>query len=86
MMLNQPKCRFLIASHSPEQLWIQVDEQIIWVSKVEKLLGVNIEKGLSFINHVENICNKASAKVRALSRLIKIVSTNKKKNTDECFH
>ena len=76
MMLNQPKCCILIASHSPEQLWIQVDEQIIWVPKVEKLLGVNIKKGL---NHVENICNKASAKVRALSRLIKIVSTNKKK-------
>ena len=79
MMLNEPKCHFLIASHSPEQLWIQVGEQIIWESKVEKLLGVNIDKGLSFKNHVENICNKASAKVTALCRLIKIVSKEKKK-------
>ena len=35
MMLNQPKCHFLIASHSPELLWIQVGEQVIWESREE---------------------------------------------------
>ena len=79
MMLNQPKCHFLISSHSPEHYWIQVGEQIIWESKEEKLLGVTIDKGISFNKHVEDICNKASAKVTALSRLIKIVSKEKKK-------
>ena len=79
MMLNQPKCHFLIASHSPEHLWIQVGEQIIWESREEILLGVTIDKGLKFSKHVENICNKASAKVTALARLIKVVSKEKKR-------
>jgi hypothetical protein len=46
MMLNQPKCHFLTSSNSPEHLWIQVGEQIIWESLKEKLLGVTIDKGL----------------------------------------
>ena len=79
MMLNQPKCHFLIASHSPELLWIQVGEQIIWESLAKKLLGVTIDKSLSFSKHVEIICNNASAKVTALSRLIKIIYKEKKK-------
>ena len=79
MMLNQPKCHLLIASNSPEHLWIQVGEQIIWESREEILLGVTIDKGLKFNKHVENICNKASGKVTALTRLIKIVSKEKKK-------
>ena len=79
MKSNQTKCHFLIPSSSPEFLWIQVGEQIIWESKQEILLGVNIEKNLSFYTHVKNICNKASAKVTALSRLVRIVSMGKRK-------
>ena len=79
MMLNQPKCHFLTSSNSPEQLWIQVGEQIIWESLKEKLLGVTIDKSLLFNQHVQILCNKASAKVTALGRLIKIVSKEKKK-------
>ena len=79
MMLNQPKCHFLTSSNSPEHLWIQVGEQIIWESLKEKLLGVTIDKGLLFNHHVQLLCNKASAKLTALGRLIKIVSVKKKK-------
>ena len=85
MLLNQSKCHFLIASHSPELLWIQVGEQIIWESALEKLLGVTIDKSLSFKKHVEIICNNASAKVTALSRLINIVSKEKKKTLMDAF-
>ena len=63
MKSNQSKCHFMIASHSPEQLWIQVGEQIIWESKQEKLLGVKIDKCLKFDAHVKTICDNASAKV-----------------------
>ena len=38
MKPNQTKCHFLAPSHSPELLWIQVGEQIIWESRKEKLL------------------------------------------------
>ena len=79
MKSNQTKCHFMIASPTPEQLWIQIGEQIIWESKQEKLLGLTVDKKLLFDKHVEVICNNASAKVTALSRLIRIVSMEKKK-------
>ena len=40
---------------SPEQLWIQVGEQIIWESMKEKLLGVTIDKNLLFNHHVQGL-------------------------------
>ena len=79
MKPNQPKCHLLAPSHSPEMLWIQVGEQIIWESRQERLLGVIVDKELKFKQHVENLCKKAGAKVTALGRLVKIVSWEKKK-------
>ena len=79
MKPNQTKCHFLAPSHSPELLWVQVGEQIIWESRKEKLLGVTVDRGLTFKDHIENLCKKAGAKVTALARLVKIVSREKKK-------
>ena len=79
MKPNQTKCHFLAPSNSPELLWIQVGEQVIWESRKEKLLGVIVDKGLSFQEHVESLCKKAGAKVTALGRLVRIVSKEKKK-------
>ena len=79
MKSNQTRCHFMITSPTPEQLWIQIGEQIIWESKQEKLLGLTVDKKLLFDKHVQIICNKASAKVTALSRLIRVVSGEKKK-------
>ena len=75
----------MIASPSAEEFWIQVGEQIIWESKQEKLLGVKIDKGLKFDAHVKTICDNASSKVTALSRLIRIVSMEKKKTLMNAF-
>ena len=79
MKLNQSKCHFIMASPSPELFWIKVGNQIIWESRMEKLLGNLIEKDLKFVKHVENICKKASGKVTALARLVNIVPMDKKK-------
>ena len=79
MKLNQSKCHFMIASSSPEHMWTKVGDQVIWESSQEKLLGITIDKNLKFDQHVINICKKASAKVTALSRLIKIVPLEKKR-------
>ena len=85
MKLNQPKCHFLVSSNSPEHLWIQVGEQIIWESLYEKLLGVTIDKELKFYKHVQNICKQAGAKVTALARLINIVSMEQKTTLMSAF-
>ena len=79
MKLNLIKCHFIISSNTAEHLWIKVGDQVIWESKQEKLLGVIVDKKLKFDKHIENLCKKASAKVTALSRLIKIVPMEKKK-------
>ena len=80
MKPNQSKCHFLAPSHSPELLWIQVGEQIIWESRKEKLLGVIVDKGLNFVEHLELLCKKAGAKVTGLARLVRIVSKEKKRS------
>ena len=56
-----------------------VGGRIIGKSNQEKLLGITIDKNLKFDKHLTNLCKKASAKVTALSRLIKIVPLEKKK-------
>ena len=78
MKLNQDKCHFL-ASGSPEHLWVKVGEHVIWETYQEKLLGLTIDKELKFKNHLLDVCKKASAKVTALARLVKIVPFDKKR-------
>ena len=85
MKLNQSKCHFLISTNSPEHLWIQVGEQIIWESLYKKLLGVTIDKELKFIQYVQDICKKAGAKVTALARMMKVVTMEQKKTLMNAF-
>ena len=79
MKSNQSKCHFILPSNSPELFWIRVGEQVIWESQHKKLLGLELDKELKFHEHVKNICKKASAKVTALARLIKVVPLQKKR-------
>ena len=85
MKPNQTKCHLLAPSQSPEMLWIQVGEQIIWESQQERLLGVMVDRDLSFQQHMENLCKKAGAKVTALGRLVTIVSMDKKRTIMSAF-
>ena len=85
MKLNQEKCHFLISGNLPEQIWIKVGEEVIWESKQEKLLGVIIDKKLNFDIHLTEICKKASAKVTALARMVKIIPFEKKRILMKAF-
>ena len=86
MKSNQSKCHFLLISTGPkegppglpEQMWIKAGDQIIWESSKEKLLGMSIDKYIKFDHHLTDICKKASGKVTALSRLVRIVPLDKK--------
>ena len=80
MKLNEDKCHFLISGNTYEQhLWVKVGDVLIWESSKEKLLGVTIDKNLTFTEHVSTICKKAGRKVTALSRLVKIMPFLKRK-------
>ena len=88
MKLNESKCHFILATNSPEHFWIKVGEQVIWESRIEKLLGILIEKDLKFSKHVEKISKQAGGKVTALTRMVNIVPMEldgEEKSTHEFF-
>ena len=78
MKLNQAKCHFLISGNTPEYLWAKVGEHVIWESAQEKLLGLTTDKNLNFEAHLLDVCKKASVKVTALARLVKLVPFKRK--------
>ena len=77
MKLNQSKCHFLTAG-STEQLWVRVGSEKIWESQAQKLLGLTVDKNLSFENHLKILCKKVSQKVSALARIAGILPFQKR--------
>ena len=48
--LNQRKCHFLTCG-TPEHLWVRAGDEKIWESKLEKLLGMVVDRKLNFDLH-----------------------------------
>ena len=69
MKLNEDKCHFILFGTSKERANIHIAEAQIEESGEEKLLGIALDKKLSFKNHVKTICKKASQKLHALARI-----------------
>ena len=78
MKLNQSKCHFLV-NGSPEHLWVKVGEERIWESQSEKLLGMMVDKNLSFESHLKILCQKVNQKVSALARIAGILPFQKRR-------
>ncbi len=57
-------------------LGLNINGQIIRASDQVKLLGVTIDKKLTFGQHVEDLCMKVSTKVKAFSRLLNYINFN----------
>ena len=77
MKLNESKCHFL-TSGSTEHLWIKVGNEMIWESQSEKLLGITVDKNLSFNLHLKALCKKVNQKVSALARIVNILPFQKR--------
>ena len=69
MKLNEEKCNLINFSKSNINTSLKIDNTTIKPSKEQKLLGISVEKNLSFKGHVESLCKKASQKLHALSRI-----------------
>ena len=69
MKLNNEKCHFLISGHKHEHMFCKIGSSQIWESQKEKLLGVYLDRNLSFNYHISNTCNKANRKLSALTRI-----------------
>ena len=62
MKLNTDKCHLLLHSQEPNAL--KIGDLYINNSLSEKLLGINFDCKLKFNKHIEDICQKASRKLR----------------------
>ena len=77
MKANPDKCHLLTSSSS--EVNITVDGNLIQASSSEKLLGIKIDCNLSFNEHVEDICKKASQKLNALARISQYINESKRR-------
>ena len=56
--LNEDKLHLLVAGYKHESIWAKIDAARIWESNKQNLLGVHIDKTLSFDEHVSKLCKK----------------------------
>ena len=85
MKLNGDKCHLMIFGEKTNDLSIKIGDTTIIESTEEKLLGVTLDKKLSFKTHVQSLCKKASQKLYALSRISYLLETEKLKHIMRAF-
>ena len=59
MKLNKDKCHILVSGYKYENVWVKMEDQKIWESAKQKLLGIEIGRNLNFDDHVSSLCKKA---------------------------
>ena len=77
MKANPDKCHLLTSSS--DEVNLILNGNLIQASSSEKLLGIKIDCNLSFNEHVEDICEKASQKLSALARISPYLNESKRR-------
>ena len=85
MKLNGDKCHLMIFGQKSNDLSIKIGSTTIVESTEEKLLGVTLDKQLSFKTHVKSLCKKAGQKLHVLSRISYLLDTEKLKHIMRAF-
>ena len=69
MVLNPRKCHYLILGDRSNSDTINPNGTKLASSSYEKLLGILIDRDLSFDKHTKSLCWKAAQKLNALARI-----------------
>ena len=77
MKVNADKCHLL--SNLDMETNINLDDTVIGNSESQKLLGVIVDRKLTFESHVSNLCKTTSNKIHALARISSLMDLNKRK-------
>ena len=85
MKLNTDKCHLIVSGYKHEQVWANIGKDLTWKSNDVKLLGITIDRDLKFKNHVLKHFRKANQKLRALSKIAKLLSFNKRRTLFKAF-
>ena len=84
--LNRDKCHLMFFSSIKNiNLSIKIDNEVIAESSEEKLLGIILDKTLSFKSQVTSLYKRAKQKLHALSRIAKYMDTVKLKQVMKVF-
>ena len=70
-MKSNDKCHLIVANI--DNISVSLSNEIIESSDSVELLGVTIDKNLTFIEHVSYLCKKGNQKLHALVRISKFV-------------
>ena len=60
-------------------IWAHIGTEKIWESNKQRLLGLDIDRNLSFNEYVSSLCRKAGNKLSVLAKLSKFTSLNRRK-------
>ena len=72
--LNKDKCHLLIGGYKNDSILAKIGDSKIWESDKQKLLGVHIDRTLSFDEHASNLCKKAGRKLPVLASLLSYIT------------
>ena len=67
MVLNPGKCQYLVLGNRSNSDTINLNGIKLASSSYEKLLGILIDRDLSFDKHIKLLCRKAGQKLNALA-------------------
>ena len=71
------KCHVLLSTD--QHAYANTDTTQIENTQNEKLLGLTIDSKLSFDKHIQKICSRESAKLKALARIVPFMNITKRK-------
>ena len=74
---NANKCHVLLSTD--KQVQVNIGTAQIENTQNEKLLGIIIDSKLSFDKHIQQICSKASDKLKALAKIVPFMNITKRK-------
>jgi hypothetical protein len=77
MVVNPAKFQLMFLGNGPQIVNLVVDGKTIISTDRVKLLGVTIDRDLSFKSHIDNICKSATSKTNALLRIRPYIDTEK---------
>ena len=83
MQANPDKYHFLLTGKN--ELTLNINHIQIKSSKEEKLLGITIDNKLTFQTHVNNLCNKVSQKLNALTRIASYINPKQRRLIMKAF-
>ena len=83
MKINCGKCQILFSGN--DNVSANIDNHSIISENKNELLGIILDSKLSFEDHINNLCKKASQKLNALARIVPYMCLEKRKTVMKAY-